>query len=166
MNDLSIASRNYRYSRNGQQLDIEMRYFVEGTYGDVSQILRDSNLQRRKPDMSAQTSDQGSYVLFTESGASYLSACIAPTHRTTASEADFRGEQNRPQVLASRLFPWLLGIAPLRDLRCVWTKMSIRPLTSSSATTPKGALTQPQELEQAWQQWAQWWKQNYPPEGS
>lgn len=165
--DLSIAGRTYRYSRNGQQLDIEVRYFVDGTYVDVTNILRDLNLQRIKPEMTRQESAQGSYVRFTKSGLESFSACIPPTDKTTASEADFRGQQNRPQVIASSLLPWLLGFSPLRDLRCVWTRMSIRSINPNTAPIPSvnaGSQRNEQlELEQAWQHWVQWWRQHYPP---
>lgn len=156
VDDLAIASRHYRYERDGTTIDIEMRYFVE-TYTDVPELLKDSTVFARKPDLTLARSSLGAYAVFGRSNKLHLSACIPPTLETTVTNGELRSSQNRPEVLVHRVAPWFLGQAPLRDLRCLWTTLSV-----SIDNKPEAEVQQ--TLEQAWPEWVGWWQQHYPPQ--
>ena len=160
--DLAIAGHHYRYLRNGKPLDIEMRYFID-TYKDVADVVEDSTLANRPQKFTTVQSPFGSYALFQRSGKLHLSACITPTGQTTVTDGELRGNQTSLNVLATRAIPWFLGLEPLRDLRCVWTRLSIasaKPDQAEVSTESQAA----RDLAQAWQEWVQWWQKNYPPQ--
>lgn len=155
IDDLMITGQHYRYLRNGKLLEIEMRYFQD--YGSISDILRESTIWIDRIPFSTARSTVGNYAVYEQSGRRFITACITPTGETTVTEGEFRAAPNRPDRLLSRSLPWLLGQKPLRDLRCLWTRIS----TPINPTAPE---TTAQDLEQVWAEWVQWWQTNYPPE--
>lgn len=161
VDDLAIASQHYRYLRNGKPLNVEMRYFVD-SYSSVLDVLKDSTLKNQTQTVTTVESPSGSYALFQRSGKLHLSACIPPNDRTSVTDAEFRGNQLRPPIVAPRIIPWFLGIAPLRDSRCLWANLSISSANPDSADVPRDSEAV-RDLEQAWTEWRQWWQKNYPP---
>lgn len=164
VDDLAIAGQHYHYLRNGKPLDIEMRYFVN-SYVDVADVLEDFTIANRNQKFTVVQASIGSYTLYQRSGKLHLAACITPSAQTTVTEGEFRGSQNRPAVLATRIVPWFLGFEPLRDIRCLWSQLSI-PAAGPDSITVSPDSQEARELAQAWGEWAQWWKKNYPPKPS
>lgn len=155
VDDLTIAGQSYRYRRNAQPIDIEMRYFRD--YSSVSDILKESTIQHDSIDFTSARSTVGAHAIYQRSNRLFITACIPATPETTITDGELRGAQNRPGVMLHRSIPWFLGQKPLRDLRCLWTRISMPINATSPATTE-------QELAQAWIEWVQWWQNNYPPE--
>lgn len=154
VDDLSISGQRYQYLRNGKTIDIEMRYFG-ATYTAVANIVRESTIQLPRANLTTVRSRVGTYATYQRSNQLHFTACIPATLETTVTDGELRAAQNRPDVLLRRGLPWFLGQVPLRDLRCLWTQISM-PIETGSPT--------PQELEQVWLEWVQWWQKNYPPE--
>jgi cyanosortase A-associated protein len=149
----TVSGQHYRYLRNGTPLNIEMRYFVN-TYIHVPSILEDSTLTSRKPIYQVdEQSDRGEYALFSKDGMVHRSACITQYGGTSVSDRQLRQQQNTLPVLSKRFFPWFLGQAPLRDLRCMWVNLSI---------DARAVDEHPQWLDEVWSEWVQWWQNHYP----
>ncbi|MBD1846412.1 cyanoexosortase A system-associated protein [Cyanobacteria bacterium FACHB-63] len=155
LDDLTISGQHYRYLRNGQPISIEIRYLRD--YSSVSDIVKDSTVEMARIPLTPAQSSVGAHAVYQRSQQSFITGCIPATRETTITSGQLRSAQNRIDVLARRALPWFLGQAPLRNLRCLWVRMST-PMNSTSATN-----SQP-ELEQAWVEWVQWWQNNYPPE--
>lgn len=155
LDDLTIAGQSYRYLRNGKPLNIEMRYFQD--YSSISDILRESTIQLERINFAPERSTVGAHAIYQRSNQLFITACIPATRETTITDGELRSAQSRPDVLIPRALPWFLGQARLRDLRCLWTRIST-PINPSSPTATEA------ELEQAWIEWVQWWQNNYPPE--
>ncbi len=155
LDDLTIAGQSYRYLRNGKPLDIEMRYFQD--YGSISDILKESTIQLERINFTPAQSSVGAHAIYQRSNQLFITACISATRETTITDGELRSAQTRPNVLIHRALPWFLGQAPLRDLRCLWTRISTPINPASPAATAE-------ELEQVWIEWVQWWQKNYPPE--
>jgi cyanosortase A-associated protein len=150
---LPAAQKHYQYARNGQILDIEMRYFT-GTDGDVSSFIR--NYTSLVPSLILrEQASLGYYGLFVNRQRAYLSACINPRGGSTVTDEQF--EQNRYfyDVRLNRLLPWLLGQESLIDNRCLWAHLSV-PLKNSSPETAY------QVLENVWFSWYEWWHPRFP----
>ncbi|MGG6269955.1 cyanoexosortase A system-associated protein [Leptolyngbya sp. AN03gr2] len=155
IDDLMIAGQVYRYLRNGKPLDVEVRYFHD--YGTVSDIVRESTIWGERIPFNPGQSTFGPHATYERSGRRFITACIVSTGKTTVTQGEFRSAPNRPEFLLGRSLPWLLGQRPLRDMRCLWTRIST-PINRLSPETTE------QELDQAWIEWVQWWQNNYPPE--
>lgn len=150
--DLTISGQHYRYLRNGQPISIEMRYF--GDYSSVADIVRETTVQLERIRLTPAQTSVGVHATYQRSDRLFITGCIPATRETTITTGQLRSAQNRLDVLARRSLPWFLGQVPLRDLRCLWVRMS----------TPINSANSSQELEQAWIEWVQWWQNNYPPE--
>lgn len=148
----TVSGQQYRYLHNGAPLTIQMRYFVD-TYIHVPSILEDSTLASRKLNYKVLDSATGEYARFEDDGTVHRSACITQYGGTSVSDRQLRQRQNTLPVLSKRFFPWFLGQASLRDLRCVWVNMAIDARTQND---------NPQLVDQAWSEWVQWWQNHYP----
>lgn len=153
--DLTISGQSYRYLRNGQPLEVEMRYF--NTLNHVPDILRETTIRLDRIDITSQRSDLGTYAVYARSNRLYLTACISPTGETTVDRSELHSVQLQPAIVARRVVPWFLGQASLRDMRCLWTRLSMPMNTAAPQTTQS-------DLEQAWGEWVNWWRNHYPPE--
>ncbi len=67
--------------------------------------------------------DIGSYGLFTQNKAAYLSTCIHPQGKTAFSNKQFT--ELATHNLRDRILPWVLGLADFRDWRCFWVNISV-----------------------------------------
>ena len=155
LDDLSIAGQSYRYLRKGQPLVIEMRYLSD--YSSVADILRETTIRLNGTNFSTARSQVGVHAVYQHDDRLFVTACIPPTRETTVTDGELRGAQNHPDVLLRRVFPWFLGQAPLRDLRCLWTRISL-PIDAASPSTTA------EEINQVWIEWVQWWQNHYPAE--
>ncbi|BAU14274.1 hypothetical protein LEP3755_48200 [Leptolyngbya sp. NIES-3755] len=153
VDDLTIAGKSYRYLRNGKPLDIEVRYFRD--YGSVSDIVRETTIWMDRIPFTPAQSTFGPHATYERSGRRFITACIVPSGKTTVTDGEFRSLT--PEFLLNRSLPWLLGQRPLRDMRCLWTRIS----TPINRRSPEATE---QELDQAWIEWVQWWQTHYPPE--
>lgn len=158
-----LSGRYYQYIRNGLLLDIEMRYIVN-TKGDVKSFIQDYSsippFPAQLPLVLRQQEGIGFYGLFTYQQRAYLSTCINSRGGSTVTDLQFR--QNRDiydnilnMRFKERLLPWLQGRGSIRDMRCLWTHMSI-PIKSSSSEDAY------QTLEKAWFSWYEWWRPRFP----
>ncbi len=157
-----LSGRHYQYIQNDLTLDIEMGYVVN-TKGDVNSFIQYYSSTPPPPGQSPvlrQQSGIGFYSLFAYQQRAYLSSCINSRGGSTVTNLQFR--QNRDMYdniynmrFKDRLIPWLQGRGSIRDMRCLWTHLSI-PLKNSS---PKAAYP---TLEKAWASWYQWWHPRFP----
>lgn len=153
--DLTISGQSYRYIRNGQSIEIEMRYFDRLSH--VPDILRETTIQLNRIEFAQQRMATGTVAMYQRSNRLFLTACITPFGETTVEGSEIGSLQLRPAILARRAIPWLLGQEPLRDRRCLWTRISM-PINPTSPETTQ------QDLGQVWSEWINWWNSHYPPE--
>ena len=140
--------RNYRYTRNGKLLEVEMRHLGSG-----SKVLEALEVGYQVQPSAVEVRWQegtGYYGLFSAKQRIHLGACINPRGNSTFTAAQHQQNKMLYDVRLERLLPWLMGQERLIDLRCRWADLSI-PLESS---TPEAAY---QVLEEAWVSWHQWW---------
>lgn len=139
-------------------LNIEMRYEVE-TDGDVKQFIKNNTAIQFLLDQPLlvvrQQEGVGFYGVFVYQKRAYLDACINSRGGSTFTKEQFSYNRIQYDVQLNRLLPWLLGLQPLRDKRCLWTHLSI-PLNQSS---PEQAYL---ILENAWFSWYKWWSSRFP----
>ena len=157
-----ISGRHYQYIQNNLTLDIEMGYIVN-TKGDVKSFIQNYSFMPLSPGQSSVLRQQlgiGFYSLFAHHQRAYLSTCINSRGGSTVTNTQFRRNRDIYDNIYNlhfkdRLLPWLQGQVSIRDMRCLWTHLSI-PLKNSS---PEGAY---QTLEKAWESWYQWWHHHFP----
>jgi cyanosortase A-associated protein len=139
----------YRYS---QGLDVRI-YYLRNTQVEVVDLFKDHITKNySKPQLSA---DQRQGIFKTPHQI-YLSSCInPPPSPATFTMNQYRNDRNT--YIKGRILAWLIGQNSLQDRRCLWTILS---MPSDNSDTPKVQ----ENLETAWQQWYQWWKDKYPPE--
>lgn len=149
------SARHYRYIQNDLTLDIEMRYLVN-TLGHVQFFIR--SIQQFPGQItfaSRHKQGVGFYYLFTHERRAYLSTCINSRGGTTVSEAQFLQNRYLYDMQFGRLLLWLLNQGSFQDKRCLWAHLSI-PLKNSASENAY------QTLEQAWQDWYEWWQPRFP----
>lgn len=155
-----IAGRHYQYRDRRQPLDIEIRYVID-TEGGVDKFTREhekiSDFEASE-DLIAQIKlapETGHYALLQYEDYIYLSACINPRGKTTASHSQYLTNQQLYDTVLERVGSWLLGRQRWRDDRCLWTMMY----------TPTGedADVSEERLETAWAEWVNHWQANFPP---
>lgn len=152
------ASRRYRYQQQNLTLEIDL-YYATHTLGDVKSWFQEDyqvSLETTEKIAIRQNPEVGFYGLFLNQGKAYLSGCINPRGGSTVTIDQFRENRNNFDIQPSRIIPWLLGLAELRDWRCLWSVLSIpaeKDRQSQAYTT----------LETAWFSWYQWWHSRFPP---
>lgn len=121
---VTLAEKNYRYTKNELPLDIEMRYIV-GNPGDVESYIR--NHTSILPSTSSgtpilhQQKRVGFHWHLIHQERTYLSTCINPHGVSTVTIQQFRQSRITSGALFSHLLPVLLGQESLWDERCLWT---------------------------------------------
>jgi cyanosortase A-associated protein len=154
------AGRHYTYRYQGQPLDIEIRYVLD-TVGGVDKFTREHpqiEAIEATEGLSGQVrflDDVGNYAFLTYADTAYISACINPRGKTTATVAQYQRNQELYDTVLGRLGVWLLGRERWRDDRCLWTFMY-----TDITDDPEDAIA---TLEAAWQDWAHHWQDNFPP---
>ncbi|NEO85867.1 MAG: cyanoexosortase A system-associated protein [Spirulina sp. SIO3F2] len=154
-----IAGRHYQYRDRNQPLDIEIRYVID-TEGGVDKFTREHEQIEgfeKSEDLIAQikrTPETGHYALLQYQDRTYISACINPRGKTTASHSQYLVNQQLYDTVIERVGVWLLGRQRWRDDRCLWTIMY----------TPTGddAEVSEDRLEAAWAEWVDHWQANFP----
>lgn len=150
-------NRQYRYVRNGVPITVTLRYFSNSN-GDVKPLIQtftpllDSeaglDLQVR------QNANTGYYGMFVEKQQAHLSSCINGRGNSTFTVLQFQRNRNVSDIFSERFPLWLLGLAELRDQRCLWVHFET-PVQNASADQAR------QALEQAWIEWYRWWQPRF-----
>jgi cyanosortase A-associated protein len=154
-----ISNRVYRYRQQAITLTVEMRYTVEKG-GSVLEFIRLYQPSQTSSLGTAVREDRyqestGHYTLFTSNKQAYLVSCINPRGSSTITAQQFNANRYKYDLELPRLFNWLMGKENIRDLRCLWTQLSI----------PIEQLPQKQaysSLESAWIEWYKWWYPRFP----
>ncbi|MEM8640312.1 MAG: cyanoexosortase A system-associated protein [Cyanobacteria bacterium P01_G01_bin.54] len=155
------AGQHYQYRVAGRPLDVEIRYVIK-TQGGVDKFTREhphfADAEEQNAEVVAQLRfdrETGHYALLNYNERTYLSACINPRGKTTASSEQYVQNQDLYDTVLGRTGTWLLGRERWRDNRCLWTLMY----------TPTGANSQQSQarLEALWEEWAPYWQTNFPP---
>lgn len=156
-----VLGHRYQYSQSGhsqlnQQVVIEMRYLIRPNAELMELINKHLDTEKtveRDAIAIKQSSDLGSYLLYSDQGRAYLSACINPYGTSTVTDQEFKYNRNFYDI-RHRLWPWLTG-ENLKDERCLWAHLS-----TSLESDPEAAQ---QVLEQVWPDWYKWWQAEFPP---
>ena len=151
-----LSSKQYRYVKNNQQLEIQMRYFVN-TRGEPNPFLsqqtkipvKDSQKNIKKLDRI------GYYEMRIEEQQAYLTACINPRGGSTVTSIQFIHNRYTNDFTLSRVLPWVLGKEVLKDDRCIWAQLS----TPLNGTTAMDAY---QILESVWAANYSAWQSQFP----
>lgn len=156
----TLARKQYRYIQNNLPLDIHMTYVVN-TSGkfNLKSTVKDyfsTKLPLNLPLPTLRHQEGiGFYNLVTVEQRAYLNACINSRGGSTITQLQFMLNRYVYDIRPDRIILWLLGEAPLRDRRCLWTHLSI-PLKNTSSNNAY------QILETAWFSWYQWWLPRFP----
>lgn len=157
--DAQMALGYYRYQKettNQQTLKVKVHYIIN-TSGDVTDLMRRYaflQLPVGQPNLTIrQQAGTGQYGLFVYQKQAHLSACINPRGGSTVTAKQFSQNRNTYDLTVSRLLPWLLGQADLRDWRCLWLHLSA-PVESSPEATY-------QQLEVAWKALYPTWQAHF-----
>ena len=154
---IAVNGYQYRYSRDGQALAIEMHYLAGNSEeGDIFRLLQtyDSISVSPQEMVIRQRSDIGYYTLFAQQKSAYLSACLNPHGISTVTESQFQYNSTTSLLNLNQVLLWLEGRRPLRDRRCLWVVMKL--------PTDKLKLEQTYSvLENAWFNWFRWWQQHF-----
>jgi len=132
---VQISGKQYSYGKNGQKVEVEMRYEVNSR-GDLNPFLEklSPSLQRDWEKNMQQVKGIGYYTTYNDGKNAYLTACINPQGMSTVNSVQFMRNRYSYDLTWSRLFPWILGKTVLRDDRCIWTQLSA-PLNGGVATS-------------------------------
>jgi cyanosortase A-associated protein len=146
-----FSQRGYQYSRNNQQLNIEMYYlvleYIPLNVKKWTKISSTNTIRHRQ--------EVGFYGLGVDQQRAYLSSCINPRGGSTFTTEQFNQNRYFHDLRPQYLLSWLVGQNSLLDRRCLWVNLSV-PLKDS---TPESAY---QVLENAWFSWYQWWQVRFP----
>ncbi|PSB03512.1 cyanoexosortase A system-associated protein [Merismopedia glauca] len=154
-----VSSRVYQYRQQTITLTIEMRYTVEKG-GNLIEFVKEYTPSQISSLGTAAREDRyqestGFYTLFTSNNQAYLVSCINPRGSSTITAQQFNSNRYKYDLELPRLVSWLMGTENLRDLRCLWTQLSI-PLQK---LPQKKAYSL---LESAWIEWYKWWYPHFP----
>lgn len=155
---LFLSGWNYQYFQNTFSLNIKMYYVIVDDpsgiqtvlekYGYGSWVISQVKMQQNK--------NIGFYGFWQSEEQVNLGACINPYGGSTVTTDQFGQNQNTNALKLRRIIPWLLGTDSLRDLRCLWTTLSmpIEPGESAEQVYPI--------LEKAWFFWYESWQARFP----
>ena len=105
----------------------------------------------------------GYYALFNDQDRVYLSSCINPRGLSTVTQEQLIKNRNQYDFTPDRIGAYLLGFSYIRDIRCLFTVMSV-PLdkTQISSLQNNSLDNHHRKLEKAWTNWYQKWENNFP----
>lgn len=128
------SGTDYSYLKNGQKLELQMRYVIN-TRGDQNPFLLQlsPDLVKDSQKNLRQLKGVGHYALYSDSKQAYLTACINPRGGSTLTSSQFMQNRYKYDITLNHLLPWILGQDVLRDDRCIWTQLSV-PLNGLLAT--------------------------------
>lgn len=145
-----VNYRQYRYQQGQNRLEIEMVDFT--TFRAVGEHLQREGAEQ--PNSVIQSDPiVGFYQLVNPTERTQLRACIPPQGGGIVTYAQFLQHSYASAAPLDRLFTWALGMGPPRQVRCVWTTLSL----ARSGLTPEEATP---VLKRIWlgsyPQWQLW----------
>jgi cyanosortase A-associated protein len=149
-----IADKTYQYRRNNLLLHVEVHY-MQVSKGDVNHLIgRYTSI----PPLSEiyQQEEVGAYALLVDQQRLYLTSCINPQGKGTATNRQYFVNKMLAEVDPERIVAWLVGRDALFDQRCLWTIMSM-PMEKPSTKEKTHLL-----LKEAWESWFTWWQSRFP----
>lgn len=156
-----ISSRSYRYSKANVTLTIEMRYAIEKGGGIIEFVKHYTPVNSSAMGIGTREDryqeSTGFYTLFTNKNTAYLLSCINPRGGSTIRSEQFNSNRYRYDLNFNRIVNWVVGKGNIRDMRCLWTQLSI-PLKQISQNQAYSLL------ESAWIDWYKWWYPRFPKE--
>ena len=150
----------YQYrNQDNKTVDIQVHYenYVEGNIGRLMMV------HGIAPPASAFLSIKeqyhtGFYALTSYNNRAYLSACINPVGKSTATSNQFTRNKYEHGFSYTRTLGWFAGLNDLVDAHCLWTAIS----TPIPANVDEALLAEKyQTLETIWGQWYDWWRPNF-----
>ena len=167
-NNSNISSiRQYVYtftnSSLGQELRIDAAYILANasipSSLSVLAIQDPNNLDNLE---TRQIKGIGYFTLFTHEQRAYLASCINPRGGSTVTSEQFNNNRNKYDISPERVVRYLIGVADLRDDRCLLTAMSID--LESKVTPQNKEILEPiyQKLQSSWSNWFANWQSNFP----
>ena len=160
VSNLAISGRRYNYHQPGLSLQV-YTWYLATTSGDVKYYNRSHKFSSVPPSSVPLVlalrhhNELGYYYGFIHGERAYLSTCLNPRGPATVTEVQFRRNRYLYDLSWHRLLPWLLGQGKLHDRRCLWTHLSL-PVAASTTESTFAAL------EQAGENWADWWRSRFP----
>ncbi|MEM9162826.1 MAG: cyanoexosortase A system-associated protein [Cyanobacteria bacterium P01_F01_bin.4] len=151
-----VSGHRYQVQYDNRPVAVEMRYLIHPNaelMELIEQYLEPEQTVQRDAIAIKQSPDLGSYLLYSDQGQAYLSACINPYGTSTVTDQEFKYNRNFYDI-RYRLWPWLTG-ENLKDERCLWAHLST-PLGNDPQAAQKA-------LEQVWPDWYEWWQAEFPP---
>jgi cyanosortase A-associated protein len=158
-----FGAKNYQYSQNQLQVNIDMHYLVNTT-GNVNTYLKDYYLKtstEKDPKVRVKQEPKiGFYNVFLYDEKIQIVSCINPRGGATANVSQFflnrqRYDYANNKAGGNKLISWLLGQEELQDRRCMWAHLSM-PIGN---LPPEKAFG---EIEKVWFSWYDWWQMNFP----
>jgi cyanosortase A-associated protein len=147
---LEAIARRYIYP----DFQVDSYYIGSRATGDLTSLFKLVNINISEKEIQIkELSDRGFYATFNRDRKSYLSACINPQGTPTATAKQFLANRNRYNLNPSRFAIYALGLADLRDKRCLWVTIS----ANQSANQ-----LEKENLEKVWIQWLAYWQPKFP----
>jgi len=149
----------YQYrNQDNNTVDIQVHYenYAEGNVGRLMMV------HGIAPPASAfltikEQYRTGFYALTSYNNRAYLTACINPVGKATATSEQFTKNKYEHGFGFARTLGWFAGLNDLVDARCLWTAISIPiPVNADEALLGEKYKI----LETIWSQWYDWWQPN------
>lgn len=149
----------YQYrNQDNKTVDIQVHYenYAEGNIGRLMMV------HGIAPPASAfltikEQSPTGFYALTSYNNRAYLSACINPIGKSTATSEQFTKNKYEYGFSFGRTLGWAAGLNDLVDAHCLWTAISTPiPENADEALLAEKYKT----LETIWSHWYDWWQPN------
>lgn len=155
---LFLSGSNYQFGQNDTSLQIEIYYLIVDEQSGMQNFIKKHGFGDWVPGKVTmqQNNSVGFYGFWQSEEQVNLSGCISPYGGTTLTAEQYGQQQNKNALKISRIIPWVLGTDSLRDMRCLWTNISvpIQPGESQEKLYPI--------LEKVWFSWYEWWQPRFP----
>lgn len=150
-----LSGRAYRYQRGSSTVTIEMRYLIysSGNLEQYYEVLGRSPMEALVKNLR-HSQEKGYYAVFRKGDVSYLTACINPRGGSTVTVEQYAYNRRMLDSRPEYWIPWLFGKHSMRDLRCLWTELSL--------TAPVGEAQSFEMLEALWGYWYEHWERQFP----
>jgi len=154
--DIIKDGKDYKFTHKNRSLDIDI-FYLSNTRGNIQQLLKEYfNIDEQTlKNIQIKQTNQNHYSLFAHQDRAYLSTCLNPFGYSTFTQRQFSQNLNSRQLNLRLVGNWLLGKDSIRDRRCLWTIMSI-------PNQQENPQVLNQTLEQAWDDYHQWWQKRFP----
>jgi len=146
----------YKYRQGDDSLTID----VEHRFRDNGSINRQLMVYYKNQGARLQLSEKyepnkGYIAFFKKKDNLYLTACLNPVGESTITQQQFVSNRYKYGWSIGRVLLWLIGQQDLFDGRCLWTNI-FSPLPKNATESDLNQTAA--KLEQAWQDWSNYWK--------